>query len=231
MERLNEDCILTLLSYLNIGAILAFGATNVRHHQIVTNYINRLAASGTINFHLQCTQIALREILQRFGINFIHLDAHIGEDIINMDIFEDIDGCLTPNIHTLILRTSMTEPNPQLILVDDVHNAFSTYDFEDSINEQQVKDNLQQMLYQFQRNSQIVIDSINSNTIPNLRNMSFIFELDFSEPTYFFLTDSILLNAVNPIVFLLFSSLHRGNLHFVHVFESHTVQLILTFNL
>lgn len=230
MDRLNEDCILTLLSYLNIGAILAFGATNIRHHQIVTNYINRLAATGTINFHLQCTQTVFREILHRFGIKFIHLDAHIGEDIINMDIFQDFDGCLTPNIHRLILRASMTEPNPQLILVDDVA-AFSAYDFEDSINEQQVKDNLQQMMYRFQRNSQIVIDSINNNTIPNLRNISFIFELDLSEPTYFFLTDSILLNTVNPIVFLLFSSLHRGNLDFAHVFEPHTVKLILTFNL
>lgn len=179
---------------------------------------------------MQCTQTAFREILQRFGINFIHLDAHIGEDIINMDIFEDFDGCLTPNIHRLILRASMTEPNSQLIFVDDVA-ALSVYDFEDLINEQQVKDNLQQMMYQFQRNSQIVIDSINNNTIPNLRNISFIFELDLSEPTYFFLTDSILLNTVNPIVSLLFSSLHRGNLHFAHVFESHTVQLILIFNL
>lgn len=233
MDRLNEDDILTFVSYLNIAAILAFGATNVRHQRIVSKYFNTLAVRGRIAFFLDCPQSAIREFLQHFGTHFFHLDIHIGEELINMDIFQDFDGCLTPNINQLIIRASIVEPNQQLVELDGVDSSLYGYEFEDFINERQVEDNMQQMIDRFRRNSQIVIDSINNNAIPNLRHIAFHFEFTFSVPTYIFLDRSMLMfNAVIPVVSLLFFSLHRGNLHFDHEFESgiHSLKLILLFN-
>lgn len=223
MDRVNEDCILTFMTYLNIAAILAFGATNVRHHEIVSNYFNRLAARGTINFILRCPQSEIVEILQRFGSHFRHLDIHIGEETINMDIFEDFDGCLTPNIHQLIIRACIEEPNQHLVELP--------WPIYDAINDQQATLNFQQMIVQFQRNSQFIIDSINNNSIPHLRTIEFHFEVQFSVASYLFLSRTAEIAHVYPIIRTLFSSLRRGNLHFDHVYESNTLVLILIFNL
>lgn len=207
MDQLNEHCILTFMSYLNIGAILSFGATNVRHHGIVSNFLRILAARGTIPFRLWCSQSTIREIFQRFGAFFYHLDIHIAEDMINMDIFQDFDGCLTFNLHRLILRVAMEEPNQELVELGGIH----TNEYEDIINQQQIANNMQQMINQFRRNSQIVIDCINSNAIPQLRNIALHFELQLSSPTHIFLNRSMFVNSLDPILHLLFSSLLRGH--------------------
>lgn len=145
-----------------------------------------------------------------------------------MDIFQDFDGCLTFNLHRLILRVAMEEPNQELVELGGIH----TNDYEDIINQQQIANNMQQMINQFRRNSQIVIDCINSNAIPQLRNIALHFELQLSSPTHIFLNRSMFVNSLDPILLLLFSSLLRGHMHFDYVFESDSasIELILLFN-
>lgn len=150
------------------------------------------------------------------------MDIYIGPDIVDFDIFQDFDGCLTPNINQLIIRACIEEPNQHLIVLDGIYDA---------INEKQAKENKEQMLNQFRNNSQNVIDSINDNAIPHLRNITFHFTLHLSEASYVFLNKTDTLRMIYPLIYSLFCSLRRGNMHFDFDFDSHYLQLILRFTL
>lgn len=109
--RLNEYCILDLLRVMNIASILAFGCTNIRHRQIVHNFIAaRQQQLGNIHFILNGPINVTREIMLRFGEHFIILDVHFGPELIDMNIFEDYnEGNMINNAQELNLRAYVNE--------------------------------------------------------------------------------------------------------------------------
>lgn len=233
MDSLNEHCILEIMAFLTISEILSFGSTNMRNLGIVSNYLDRVHARGIIEYVLQFHHSAIREILQRFGRHFFHLTVQFGQQLIDMDIFQDYDGVLINNTHRLILMAYMDEPNQELVeITHEYTGEYIRREFEDYINEEQVKRNFNQIIDVFRRNATNIIRSINCNDMPILRNLTFVFELRLSVPSYFTLRESTLLsNTIHQLIIELFSLLRRGNVVYDIVYINHQLQIILHFDM
>lgn len=238
---LNEDCILYLIRYLNMAAILAFGATNVRHRWIISNYIaRRQETQGSIDFILNSPLTIVREILLRFGEHFQILTVNFKQESIDMGIFRDNDdNCMINNGELLILLGYINETTALAVADDgcdddDDDDRMMDYEtdgrFFSSI--EQLDNNITQMLQQFQRNAENIIIAINNKFIQTLRQVSFCFTLGLTPATYNRLHVSFD-QHVGRITVELFSALRRGNMAFDFRYDymSYTFELILEFSL
>lgn len=217
MDQLNDFCIFEILKWMNLASILAFGVTNTRFHALVSRHITAIQNRGIIHFSLETFSLAnIREIMERFGGHFYHLNVDFGSHIIDMDIFQTFDGCLIHHAQHLSLHSHVT------IFENDEYDGY--FQFIPNVDE------IPHLLNSFQRSAENIIDNLNASQIPSLRNVSFEchFEMDMQTFDYF---QRYLNVYVDPIIYMLFMRLQRGNIAYTYRFEGVMyIHLILEFN-
>lgn len=215
INSLNDDCIFEILKWLNWASVLAFGVTNIRFYSLVLRHVHtQQPINGIIRFILDGNLSNIREFLERFGECFIHLDVDFAKRIIDMDIFQNIDGCLIFRCTRLDLRSDLVE--------DDEYDGY----FQNAEN-----NSISHILNHFNRSAENIIDTINNNQIQSLSNVSFTCSLALQ--THTFNRIHTLFDNLDAISVNLFIKLRRGNMHLSHEIDYLTccVQLKLELDL
>lgn len=216
INNLIDDCIFEIWKWLNSASILLFGATNRRFQALVSRRINEIQNHQTIHFALERLPLTqAREILERFGQHIFHLTIHFGLRVIDMDLFQDHDGCLVQHIRNLHLETSFYSNRN-----DEMDGFFPPEPMFDQIT---------RLINGFRSSSENIIDSINNSDMPLLRNLTFTCSFIIEWDNYLFFHES-LDELVNPVLIGLFLRLRRGNMMYTRI-NTHDIDLVLEFNL
>lgn len=246
---LNEDCIIEIMQYLNLVAILAFGATNVRHRQIISNAIaRRQAIRGPIGFTFDLITTPLssiREILLRFGDHIHILIVNFRHESIDMALFQDDDGSFVINNGELLtLLASVSEATLRLAnycgSIDDDDGDYQNENeriralavqrerFHDYIldvryysGDDETDYYITEVLHQFQRNAKMIVMAINDNRLRHFRRITFKFSLILLLNTYRRLHATFHRRSedIDLILNELFSGLRYGNMTFDFNFD------------
>lgn len=218
IENVVDDAIFVILQFLNWGAVLNFGATNVRHLSLVRRHIDRYQRLyGPIEFVLDQDSESIRNILQLFGDRLLHAIIHFQREF-NMATFRNfVNGrTLLTNIQVLHLHLNVSVEDVYADIFRfyaDVPYVFSQFE---TIYEQSMVD---------------ILQSINSNEMQHLEHLSFQFSFQLTHRTWRHhrnLEDHLNVN-LNSLRFIL----SRGNVEKTLRMNSHrfVVNFIVHFNL
>lgn len=217
MDVLNDDCIFELLKWLNAASLLLFGATSTRFRALVSRHIMHYGIGDFALDTLTLPQV--RELLGHFGQHVIRLSIDFGVNVIDMEMFQDVDGCLINRAQSLQLRSHL-----DLVVIDEYDGYFRSGPYIDEIRQQTNR---------FLISAENIVTAINGYQLPSLKSVSFECQLRIKGWASFDHLCGSLSTYIRPGLVRLFVMLRRGHMtipiNFNH--QQQTIDIIFELNL